>query len=102
VNISATTGQILTQTGGAGAVTGTKPSTGIYVIDYDHDLTFCPRFVVIAAASGPRFDTAGQGVVPGDPPFGEPGFTQRRMIVHTYGHDGERADAFFTLHTQCP
>jgi hypothetical protein len=102
VNISASTGQILTETAGAGALTGTKASTGTYFIDYDHDLTHCPRFVVIASASGPRFYTAGQGVVPGDPAFGEPGFTQRRMGINTYGPDGERADAFFTLHTQCP
>lgn len=102
MNISATTGQILTETAGVGALTGTKASTGVYIIDYEHDLTFCPRFVVIASASGPRFYTAGQGVVPGDPPLGEAGFAQRRMIVRTYGPDGSDADAFFTLHTQCP
>ena len=102
VNISASTGEILSETPGAGAIVGMKLGAGLYAIDYNHDLTFCPRFVVIASASGPRFYTAGQGVVPGDPPFPGPGFTQRRMIVHTYGPDGSDADAFFTLHTQCP
>ena len=102
VNISASTGQILTATAGAGALVGTRASTGIYFIDYEHDLTFCPRFVVIAAASGPRFYTAGQTIIPGEPIFGEPGFTQRRMAIETYGPDGAHADTFFTLHTQCP
>ena len=101
VNISASTGQIFTQTPGVGAVAGTKASTGIYFIDYDHDLTFCPRFVVIAAAAGPRFYTAGQSVIPGDAAPGE-GLTQRRMVVHTYGPDGQPADTLVTLHTQCP
>ena len=103
VNISAITGQILTRTAASGALTGTKLATGLYAIDYDHDLTFCPRFTVIGAASGPRFHTEGQGVVPGDPTDpNDPGFAQRRMVVHTYGPDGSDADAFFTLHTQCP
>jgi hypothetical protein len=98
LTISATTGQILQQTADAGALSGTKLATGIYAIDYDHDLTFCPRFVVIAAASGPRFHTEGQTFTPGDD-FDASG--QRRMIVHTYGPNGTDADALFTLHTQC-
>jgi hypothetical protein len=103
VTISATSGQILNQGQGARALTGTKLSTGVYAIDYDHDLTFCARWVVIVSASGPRMYTAGQGVVPGEPTDpSDPDFAQRRMGVHTYNADGERTDTFFTLYTHCP
>jgi hypothetical protein len=102
LTISASTGQILAQTAGADAISGTKLATGVYAVDYDHDLTFCPRFAVIVPASGPRMYTVGQGVVPGDPTDpNHPDFAQRRMVVRTYAPDGTDADSFFTLHTQC-
>ena len=103
VNIAASTGQILSQSAGTGALLGTRLGIGFYAVDYDRDLTFCPRYVSVLTASGARMHAEAQAVAPGDPTNpGDPNFRQRRMLVRTFAAGGTDADTFFTLYTQCP
>jgi hypothetical protein len=100
VGIASSDGHILLQTSGAGALTGRKDGPGDYSIDFDHDLTFCPRFVNVDEL---RFHRESQRLAEGDPPVGSQDYRgQREMRVQFWDRNGNPADAFFTLNLQCP
>jgi hypothetical protein len=97
VNIDGTTGGIIVQSEGAGALSSQRTSTGVYEIVFDHDMTYCARWIGFAPVSGPHLYTTAQGVVqPEDFPV------QAKMTIVIYDITGQQDDATFGLQLICP
>jgi hypothetical protein len=97
VVVDAADGSLVTTSPGAGVVSAQKTSTGVYEVLFDHDITFCARWVVFGPRSPGFTYAATQNVADaGEFPV------QRKAIFLAYDPAGNLADAHFAILVSCP